>query len=50
MTEWVNNAARDAARKQNATAYAAWLSITNGVDMEDLDDQTHNVSLAGAEW
>ena len=50
MTEWLNNAARAAARRQNAAAYLAWESGVQRVDPDELDDATAAVSLQGAEW
>ncbi len=50
MTEWLNNAARAAARRQNAVAYLAWESGLQRVDPDELDDATAAVSLQGAEW
>ncbi len=50
MAEWVNNAARDAARKQNAAAYAAWIAETGGPDMAAADAVTEDISLSGAQW
>jgi hypothetical protein len=48
MTEWLNNAARAAARRQNAAAYLAW--ETSRKAPHDLDAETASASLAGAEW
>jgi hypothetical protein len=48
MTEWLNNAARAAARRQNAAAYLAWEA--RRVTRTDLDAITERASLAGAEW
>jgi hypothetical protein len=49
MTEWLNNAARAAARRQNAAAYLAWEATRRSVP-RDLDAETASASLAGAEW
>lgn len=43
-------AVREGARKQNATAYAAWIAETGGPDMTELDAITEEISLKGAEW
>ena len=48
MTEWLNNAARAAARRQNAAAYLAWES--RRAARSDLDTATEHASLSGAEW
>ena len=48
MTEWLNNAARAAARRQNAAAYLAWEA--RRAARTDLDAMTEQASLAGAEW
>jgi hypothetical protein len=50
MTEWLNNAARAAARRQNAAAYLAWEAENDRKSLDDLDDATANASLDGAEW
>lgn len=50
MAEWVNNAAREAARKQNAAAYASWLAETGGPDMAAADTVTEEISLTAAQW
>jgi hypothetical protein len=50
MTEWLNNAARAAARRQNAAAYLAWEARADRSDLDDLDRDTANTSLDGAEW
>jgi hypothetical protein len=51
MTEWLNNAARDAARRQNAQAYAAWLMESRvQEEMGPADAVTSEISLAGSEW
>ena len=50
MAEWVNNAAREAARKQNAAAYPTWLAEAGGPDMASADAATEEISLAGGEW
>ena len=49
VTEWLNNAARSAAARQNAQASLAWEAGHSG-DMGDLDQATARTSLAGAEW
>ena len=51
MTEWLNNAARSAARRQNAAAYLAW-EASRPADRrgDELDEATNVASLAGAEW
>jgi hypothetical protein len=49
MTEWLNNAARAAARRQNAVAYLTWESQRT-IEVDPLDDATNAASLAGAEW
>jgi len=49
MTEWLNNAARTAARRQNAEAYLAW-EASQDDDLDELDRATAKASLAGAEW
>jgi hypothetical protein len=51
MTEWLNNAARSAARRQNAAAYLAWEAsrpVDDGLD--ELDRASSVASLDGAEW
>jgi hypothetical protein len=50
MTEWLNNAARAAARRQNAAAYLAWEAERGRADMTELDASTAAASLEGAEW
>jgi hypothetical protein len=50
MTEWLNNAARAAARRQNAATYLAWERERGGVGLDELDEATAGVSLEGAEW
>jgi hypothetical protein len=49
MTEWLNNAARAAARRQNADAYLAW-EAANHSGSQELDDATAAASLEGADW
>jgi hypothetical protein len=49
MTEWLNNAARAAARRQNAAAYLAW-EAANHPDSRELDEATVAASLEGAAW
>jgi hypothetical protein len=51
MTQWLNNAAREAARRQNANAFAAWLVESGGLrEMDAADAVTSEISLAGSEW
>lgn len=50
MAEWVNNASREAARRQNAAAFAAWLLETDTPDMAAADAVTEEISLSGAQW
>jgi hypothetical protein len=50
MTEWLNNAARVAARRQNAAAYVAWERERGRVEPDELDQATAEASLEGAEW
>jgi hypothetical protein len=50
MTEWLNNAARAAARRQNAAAYLAWEAGRRRNGAEPLDETTTASSLDGAEW
>lgn len=50
MTEWLNNAARAAARRQNAAAYLAWEASRRRNGAESLDQTTTIASLDGAEW
>jgi hypothetical protein len=50
MTEWLNNAARAAARRQNAAAYLAWETDAHRGGLEEADEITAAVSLDGAEW
>ncbi len=50
MTQWLNDAARAAARRQNAMAYLAWEAATDTTDLDDLDNATAAESLSGAEW
>lgn len=53
MTEWLNNAARTAARRQNAAAYLAWEAGRTATDRDEgneADQATADASLAGAEW
>jgi hypothetical protein len=50
MTEWLNDAARAAARRQNAMAYAAWEASRGADRLDDLDEATAASSLDGAEW
>jgi hypothetical protein len=53
MTQWLNDAVRAAARRQNAAAYLAWEAErrATGHDGWDAADQfTTDTSLAGAEW
>lgn len=51
VSEWLTDAARAAARRQNAASYVAWESANyreNGFDK--LDEATAAASLTGAEW
>ena len=50
MTEWLNNAARAAARRQNAVAYLAWEAHSRGSGLDDVDGPSGALSLDGAEW
>jgi hypothetical protein len=50
MTEWLNDAARSAARRQNAAAYLAWEAQNAEGMPAEIDEATANVSLSGAEW
>lgn len=50
MTEWLNNAARAAARRQNAAAYLAWERDRGQPGLGELDLATADMSLQGAEW
>jgi hypothetical protein len=50
MTEWLNDAARAAARRQNAMAYAVWEASRGVASLNDLDEATAATSLDGAEW
>jgi hypothetical protein len=49
VAEWLNNAARTAAQRQNAQAYLT-REAGNAGDMDDLDQATARTSLAGADW
>lgn len=51
VSEWLNEAARRATRRQNAATYVAWESAhyrERGFDA--LDDATAAASLDGADW
>lgn len=50
MTEWLNNAARAAARRQNAAAYLAWEAGHRRDGLAELDGATAAASLDGAHW
>ena len=51
MTEWLNNAARSAARRQNAAAYLAWeAGRPRGDGLDELDRASGAATLNGAEW
>jgi hypothetical protein len=50
MTEWINEAARAAARRQNAAAYLAWERSTGLAGLDELDEATATTSLDGAAW
>jgi hypothetical protein len=50
MTEWLNNAARAAARRQNAAAYLAWEAGRHRNGSDRLDETTAAISLDGADW
>lgn len=50
MTEWLNDAARAAARRQNAAAFMAWERERGRTGLDELDDETAAMSLNGAEW
>jgi len=50
MTEWLNNAARAAARRQNAEAYLRWASEQGRLGLNELDEATADISLKRAEW
>ena len=50
MTEWLNEAARAAARRQNAAAYAAWQAESDHSGVDPADALTAEASLRGAEW
>ncbi len=50
MTEWLNNAARAAARRQNAAAYLAWEAGAHRVGLDELDGSSGALSLDGAHW
>jgi hypothetical protein len=49
INEWLNEAARVAARRQNAAAYAAW-EMSRGPDLDEIDEATAGTSLDRAEW
>jgi hypothetical protein len=50
MTEWLNEAARTAARRQNAAAYLAWERERGRAGLDELDQATAAGTLDGAEW
>jgi hypothetical protein len=50
MTEWLNNAARAAARRQNAATYLAWEAGRHHNGSDRLDEATTVASLDGAQW
>ena len=50
MTEWLNNAARAAARRQNAVAYLAWEAEAHPNGLDEADEASAAASLDGAEW
>jgi hypothetical protein len=50
MTEWLNQAARAAARRQNALAYLAWEASRGKAGLDEVDEATASMSLDGAEW
>lgn len=50
MTEWLNDAARLAARRQNAAAFLAWERERGRTGLDPLDEETAAMSLDGAEW
>ena len=53
MTQWLNDAARAAARRQNAATYLAWEAGRAATDRDEWDaaeQATTDASLAGAEW
>lgn len=50
MTEWLNDAARIAARRQNAAAFMAWERERGRAGLDPLDEETAAMSLDGAEW
>jgi hypothetical protein len=50
MTEWLNNAARAAARRQNACAYLAWEAGADRTGLDKLDEATASVSFDSTAW
>lgn len=53
MTQWLNDAARAAARRQNAAAYLAWEADRRATGHDEWDAAkqfTSDTSLSGAEW
>jgi len=50
MTEWLNNAARAAAHRQNAAAYLAWEADARRAGLDEVDEATAEASLDGTEW
>jgi hypothetical protein len=50
MTEWLNDAARAAARRQNAAAYLAWESAASHGGLDERDAATAVASLSDTEW
>jgi hypothetical protein len=53
MTQWLNDAARAAARRQNAATYLAWEAgrrATGDDEWAGAEQTTTDTSLADAEW
>jgi hypothetical protein len=50
IAEWINEAVRTTARRQNAAAYVAWEAEHGRAEFDELDKATAAASLQGLEW
>jgi hypothetical protein len=50
VAEWISEAVRITARRQNAAAYVAWEAAHGHAGWDELDKATAAASLEGAEW
>jgi hypothetical protein len=50
LTDWIGEAVRVVARRQNSAAYAAWETAHGQSGWDELDKATAAASLEGMEW